>query len=177
VLTGHTHREEVLQEEGVLYLTTASLMFSGHGGSYPAVRILEISEGRLQSWNYAEPRWSVPVYRGSVPYGNLHALQEPSLSCTYRPPNDGSSSEVTATITNHLDRGFDNLRLKFFMPAPGEGSTYTVSGGEVVDVYDAGAGQLWYVVASVGARHSRQVTIAAQQDPDSSSGQNHLAGR
>ncbi len=160
VLSGHTHGEEALEKDGVLYLTTASSMFSGHGGSYPAVRVLEIDDSEIVSWNYEEPQWSVPVYRGSGPHMPLRNLSEPALYCTFSPENDGSNATVTATLTNHLSTGYDDVSLEFAVPSPGTGGSYGISGGEVAGMYDTGTVQIWYVKTGIEAGEQKNIVIA-----------------
>jgi len=159
VLTGHTHAEEVKFDGDVLYLTTTSLLFSPFFGSYPAFRMLEINDNELISWNYSEPHWSVPVYQGSEPYGPLWNLRTPSLACEYTPANDGTRSAVTATVTNYLKNDYAGISLEFVMPVPDPGWIYAVTGGEVVDVYDTGDYQIWYVKTDVKAEAFKEVTI------------------
>jgi predicted phosphodiesterase len=170
VLTGHTHVEEVKLDGDVLYLTTGSLMFNGFGGSYPAFRMLEVMDSELVSWNYEEPRWSVPVYKDSSPYCPLWNLSVSALSCTYTPANNGTSSTVTATVTNFLVKDYDGISLEFVMPVTEPGRTYDVTGGDVVDVYDTGDYQIWYVKTNVDVDSYKEVTIAEAKLPGQRAG-------
>jgi predicted MPP superfamily phosphohydrolase len=159
VLNGHTHHDEALIDDSVVYLTTGSLLFSGFDGSYPAIRMIEVSNSNLVSWNYEEPYWSVPVYRDSAPYSLLWNLSVSSLYCVYKPSNNGNSSTVTATLTNNLIKDYSGINLEFVMPIPEYGKTYRVTGGEVNDMYDTGDYQIWYVKTDIAAESEKEVTI------------------
>ncbi len=159
VLTGHTHQDEVRRDDNILYITTSSVLFNAFGDSYPAFRILDIADDELVSWNYQEPHWPVPVYKDASPGVPVKTLTEPSLTCVFTPSNDGSSSTVTASVTNHLVRDFKHVSIEFTMPVPANGKTYSVTGGSVNDVYDTDEHQIWYVTAGVEAEASAQVTI------------------
>jgi len=159
VLSGHTHQEEVLRDQSVLYLTTTSLMFSGFGGTYPAIRMLDIEDNELISWNYEEPKWSMPVYKDSYPDSPLRDLDVSALSCDYEPANDGKSTTVTATITNYLEKDFNEISVEFVMQKPQSMKSFEVIGGTVTDMYDTGIHQIWYVSADVTANSFTEVTI------------------
>ncbi len=159
VLTGHTHSDAVSFDDDVIYLTTASLSFNEFDGSYPAFRILEVQDNELVSWNYEEPRWSVPVYMNSSPYSPLWNLSTPALFSVYSPSNNGNHSTVTASITNSLVDNYSELSLEFVVPVPSSNRTYKVTNGEVVDMYDTGAHQIWYVKTDISAESCKEVTI------------------
>jgi len=165
VLTGHTHADEVHSDGTVLYLTTASVSFAGLTGGYPAFRILEIEDSELVSWNYQEPRWSVPIYRDSQPYGPVWLLREAALEVSYSPENNGTATTLSATITNHLEKKFSNISLEFVMPRSGETASYKVLGGTIEETYRTASNEIVYVNAAVAANDSSTITVSPSYNP------------
>ncbi|MCP4713593.1 MAG: hypothetical protein GY868_00635 [Deltaproteobacteria bacterium] len=155
VVAGHTHGNDVIIIEGVRYITTTSLAFSGIPGSSRAFRLLKIENDELAAWNYEEPDVPLPLYR----QGPQWSMTDPALFCSYSPANDGAATAITATIENHLQADLEGLSLELYVRAPAAGSTYAVSGAEVVETCTAGDVQIWYVRADVGAETVKEVKI------------------
>ena len=160
VLTGHTHFDENKLDDPVLYLTTSSVMFSGFQGSYPAIRILEIQENNLVSWNYEEPHWSVPIYRDNPPYSNLRNLNTPAFYCEFSPANNGNNQTVTATLTNHLHTGFQDISLEFIMPSSAKETEYETTGGDIVDILYTGTHKILYIRTNIDPASSIEIEVS-----------------
>jgi len=160
VLLGHTHFDRIEEEGECTYITSASVMFDSFGG-YPCIRKLDVSDGELVSWNYEDPKWSTPIYKDSGPDGDpLHTLGTAAISSEFSPANDGTNTTVTAYIYNYLLFDYSDVSLEFYMPDPGAGFTYQVTGGAVVDIYDTGDGQVWYVKTDIPADSVSEVVIS-----------------
>jgi|GEM_PF-1370781 len=159
VFNGHTHYDKVRTDDGVLYITTGSLMFDFLSNIYPVFRLIEIDSGEITSYTFDNDEASVPVYKDSLTAGFQAQLNIPALSCTYLPSNSGISKTVTATLTNHLLENYEGISLEFVMPVPEPGKTYEVTGGEVAETYFDADYQIWYVKAAVHPVLETAVTI------------------
>ena len=163
VLLGHTHVDGVTDEGECKYITTASVMFDGFGG-YPCLRKLDVYDGELVSWNYEDPKWSVPLYKDSGNEGDpLHSLGTAAISSEFSPANDGTNTTVTAYIYNYLLFDYSDISIEFYMPDPGAGYTYEVAGGTVVDVVETGDGHVWYVATDIPADTITEVVISLSE--------------
>jgi predicted phosphodiesterase len=80
-----------------------------------------------------------------------------NITLNYQNPNDGTSSTNTATINSTHIEGFDNTLVKLLVPDYGGG--YTVTGGTVFQVIDAGTFLVHYVNTSVAGYGSAVITI------------------
>jgi len=68
--TGHTHQDAIISENGTRHITTTSCASSVV--EYWGYRELVFDSGELVSYNYKEPRFSLPSYHLNItePYGN-----------------------------------------------------------------------------------------------------------
>jgi len=113
VLAGHVHYDHVTTVNDTLYLTTTTVS-SGLSApdTYWGYRLVRITGDAIHSYNYREPKYSIPLYRLNYTYDR----------------NDGTADTVTATCENDLDVDL-TVRLCFYAP---EG-TYAVDNGVIVD--------------------------------------------
>ncbi|UCF78648.1 MAG: metallophosphoesterase [Candidatus Eiseniibacteriota bacterium] len=80
-----------------------------------------------------------------------------NIGVAYENPNDGTSSTNTATITSNHSEGFDNALVKLLVLD--YGGDYTVTGGTVSQVIDAGAFLVHYVNTNVPGYGNVEITI------------------
>ncbi len=69
-------------------------------------RLVRFQDSRVVSCTYQGSQWGFPFNRGDFPLG-----------VTYTPANDGSQSNVTATITNTLKESLPKAKLTFVLPS------------------------------------------------------------
>jgi len=114
VLAGHVHWDDVTIVNDTLYLTTTTVA-SGLSteDSYWGYRLITVINDTIASYNYREPKYSIPLYRINASIDN----------------NDGSSADVTARLENDLNIDIV-VSLCFYVP---EGS-YGVENGNIVDI-------------------------------------------
>ena len=94
VLAGHVHVDNVTVENGTIFLTTTtpeSEIRTKDG--YWGYRKVDIVNGSIYSYNYEEPKYSIPSYKLNVEYDGLYQ----------------------AKIKNELDEDFKIL-IKFIVP-------------------------------------------------------------
>jgi len=132
-LYGHTHinSENRLGTRPTLNLNTSYTM--NNTGQY---RIIKISGNELQSH---------PV------------IDFNKLNVRYTPANDGTNLRVKALIQNLNPVTFENGLLKFLVRETSSG--YTVTGGAVAQVIDAGNYNVYYVNVNIAASGQQEVTI------------------
>ncbi|UCF50372.1 MAG: metallophosphoesterase [Thermoplasmatales archaeon] len=106
VLAGHVHFDNVTIVNETTYVTTTtpSSSYSGND-SYWGYRLIKIEDGEIASFNYKEPKFSIPSY---------------NLELTYL-------SRDSAEIVNDLETDIDAL-VKFKLPK----DEYKVDNGEIV---------------------------------------------
>ncbi|MCA0986980.1 metallophosphoesterase family protein [Guptibacillus algicola] len=146
-LHGHTHIDDVTKEDGILYTTTTSLELSGK--PYVGFRPLEVKDGNVVNYNYQDPHHSIPVYEnGDTERGVM------SLESSYKNSNDGHSSNLTATITNRLDKAM-TVTVPFYLVK----GDYNVSEGTVTQNTASGDKQHIEVEITVPAKSSKEIVV------------------
>ena len=94
VMAGHVHYDDVTTLNDTLYLTTTTASSSLSGDdAYWGYRLIEIKDGQIASYNYKEPKFSIPSY-------NLNYKFEDAY---------------TAIVKNDLEKDV-NVTLKFSVP-------------------------------------------------------------
>lgn len=139
VLAGHVHYDHVTTVNHTLYLTTTTVA-SGLSApdAYWGYRLVKVAGDTIQSHNYREPKYSIPLYRLNYTYDR----------------NDGTTRTVTATCENDLN--IDAMaRLCFYAP---EGE-YVVDNGVIVDQRSAGGITKTVVDAVLPAGSETEVTL------------------
>lgn len=139
VFDGHVHYDNVTVKGGTLYITTTTCASElSADDAYWGYRLIDVNSGKITSYNYREPKYSIPLYR---------------LNCTYS-ENDGSASTVSADIENDLEMNV-TARLHFYVPA----GDYEVQNGKIVKETVVGGIERVEVDAYVPRLHSLEVTI------------------
>lgn len=151
IMSGHEHHDLITMmpwsngQGSTIYANTTTLEpVCGVTDEYPGYRIVEISGDEIASYMYKEPKWSYPYYDGIVvgQENNLDAISlDLAIDIEFSNGGDWSmqQEDVTCTVTNKLEKDFQGCCLKFYMPSPGEGGSYDVSGAadsEVVPIPD-----------------------------------------
>jgi len=122
-----------------LYLTTTTVS-SGLSteDSYWGYRRITVVNDTITSYNYREPKYSIPLYRINASIDN----------------NDGTSTDVTARLENDLDIDI-TIRFCFYVP---EGS-YVLDNGNIVGMRTDGMTVKIIVDAYVPAQSEIEVRV------------------
>jgi len=83
-----------------------------------------------------------------------------NLRVTYDAANDGTETDVTATVINGLNESFEHARLKFHVPAAS--MPYAVNGGTVTHSIVDGAVATYYVHIDLDAMSGATVSISPE---------------
>lgn len=139
VFDGHVHYDNVTVKGGTLYITTTTCASDlSADDAYWGYRLIDVNSGKITSYNYKEPKYSIPLYR---------------LNYTYS-TNDGSASTVNADIENDLEMNV-TARLHFYVPA----GDYEVQNGKIVKETSINGIERVEVDAHIPPLHSMEVTI------------------
>ncbi|MGA4720838.1 metallophosphoesterase family protein [Fictibacillus nanhaiensis] len=138
-LHGHTHIDNITEQDGILYSTTASIELSAK--PWVGYRLFEktAADNKFNSYVYEGPDRSMPVYQN----GNTSAGVV-SFENKFQLPNDGSQVTQTATVTNRLNKSL-TVNIPFYMK---QGS-YTPSVGKVVETQLYGSKQFVEVQVTI----------------------------
>lgn len=138
-LHGHTHIDNITEQDGILYSTTASIELSAK--PWVGYRLFEknATDNKFRSYVYEGPDRSMPVYQN----GNTSAGVV-SFENKFELPNDGSQVTQTATVTNRLNKSL-TVNIPFYMK---QGS-YTPSTGKVVETQLYGTKQFVEVQVTI----------------------------
>lgn len=91
VLAGHVHYDDVTIKNDTVFLTTTTPESKiGYSDGYWGYRLIKIDNGSISSYNYKEPKYSIPSYNIDIEY----------------------ESSTSATITNDLEKDISVL-VKF----------------------------------------------------------------
>lgn len=133
ILYGHTHinAENRLGTRPTLNLNTSFTM-NNHG----QYRLVKIAGDQVQAH---------PV------------IDFNKLNVRYTPANDGTNLRVKAIIQNANPVAFENGLIKFLVRESSAG--YTVTGGTVAQIIDAGNYNVYYVHVNIGASSQQDVLI------------------
>lgn len=148
-LHGHTHIDNITEQDGILYSTTASIELSATPWVGYRVFQKEAGSDGFNSYVYEGPDRSMPVYQdgnssaGVVSFENKFAL-----------PNDGTQVTQTATVTNRLNKEI-TIHIPFYMK-PGQ---YNASNGQIIENKEYGTKQLIEVKATIPANSSKEVKV------------------
>lgn len=149
MLIGHLHRQSVedrwpypilLGAAAHKYATGSLLRFTRRNGRW--------STDAAESWSASDVRL-------------VGAYGAPSVSVSYAQPNDGRARTNEATISNTLDQGFSDGRVRLIL---GEGR-YRVRGGDVLSRYPIAGGK---TVVLVRVDIPRKGTLRLEVEPSSS---------
>ena len=136
VLAGHVHYDNVTILNDTIYITTTTAASSlDKEDAYWGYRLIDVRNWSIFSYNYKEPKYSIPSYRLNVSY----------------------LSEGKAIVKNDLDMDV-NVLLKFTIPAEHEGK-YSVKNGEVLMERSNGNLLQIYVRAMIEKRTEKEIGI------------------
>lgn len=133
VLAGHVHRDTVNNRYGTIFITTttpASDIRKKDG--YWGYRLIKVENGNIVSYNYKEPRYSIPTYKLKIEY----------------------TDTFNAKIKNELEMDIQILS-KFNVP-PGE---YEVQNGYITMIRGNSFMQEIYVEAEVSAQSNLEIEL------------------
>lgn len=179
-ISGHDHSDYVgsikwTDSKGeVLFVNTTSTSFQSDGSSdvYPGYRRIWIDGGKVQSYNYVDPKFSYPLYKGTNVGGttNLGSLETPAVESQWNPGTPGKYKDVTCTIVNNLSKSLPGVYLEFPMPYLSMGYYYRLSNGRFGDIYDlsfSGSNRRVYqVYTDVSSQGTRNVRLSVSSKPD-----------
>jgi 3',5'-cyclic AMP phosphodiesterase CpdA len=157
----------------VKFVNTTSTQFQTETveKKYPGYRRIFIKNGKVASYNYADPKWSYPFYTGTNVGGetDLSTLHDPAISRTVEPAT-GNSEQVTVTVRNTLVKPLGAAYVKLLMPDLRSGYYYRVDGGSFGEVYDVGgdksSSRNYQVYTDVPAGMEKAVTVHQSAAPD-----------
>ncbi|MFP3872591.1 MAG: metallophosphoesterase, partial [Candidatus Aenigmatarchaeota archaeon] len=162
VFAGHTHESTIYDSQGnatpddptegetPLHVTTGDLVKSA-----VEYRYVQINGSEVESLTYDTT--------GDGERDPVAAMPLGQIGLDYSPPNDGTNSEVVATIENNLYENFSGAFIDFTVPAHRPGFEYKVENGTVFEEIDAGEEKIFYVNTDVEKAAAKQVTIKKEQ--------------
>ena len=130
VLAGHIHADDITFFENTTFITTTTPCSSCK--NYWGYRIIEFRNWSIFSFNYKEPKYSIPSYM---------------LNCAYE-------GDRRARIENNLDMNL-TVHLKFFVPS----SNYEVINGKIEKVREKNGFMEIYVTAEIEERSNKEVYL------------------
>ena len=178
-ISGHFHSDFVeafpwADKSGrVLSVNTTCTQFNvdGLSRSYPGYRRIWINNGTVESFNYADPMWSYPIYKGTNVGGvtDLGMLVHPAIESSFS-PSPGSSRTVTLTIENSLKKPLPGAYAEFPMPFLSKGYYYEVKNGSVAQTYDdddkSPEHRVYQVYTDVAPGEVKKVQVVESAAPD-----------
>jgi hypothetical protein len=122
-LHGHTHIDNITEQDEILYSTTSSIELTGK--PWVGYRLFEKdpSQKKFNSYIYEGPDKSMPVYENEKTSAGVVSFEN-----NFKLPNDGSQTTQTATVTNRLNKAV-TINIPFYMKQ----GIYTSSIGEVIE--------------------------------------------
>ncbi len=179
-ISGHDHSDYVgslkwTDSKGdVLFVNTTSTSFQSDGNSdvYPGYRRIWINGDKVESYNYVDPKFSYPFYKGTNVGGttNLGSLETPAIESKWDPAPPENYKDVTCTITNNLSRALPAVYLEFPMPYLSGGYYYMLRNGRFGDIYDLSVSntkkRVYQVYTDVKSEGNQSVRLYVSSKPD-----------
>ena len=136
VLAGHNHLDTVNIENEVIFITTTTpeSEISTEDG-YWGYRLIEINDGEIASYNYKEPKYSIPSYQ--IDY-KIYLYDD----------------FAEAFVNNSLDIDID-VYLKFLMTK----GTYNIDNGEIIMQRDNEENSEIYVKSKIQSLNNESISI------------------
>jgi hypothetical protein len=154
--------------------TTSTQFQSGSDSdSYPGYRKIHIAGGQVESFNYKEPKWSYPWYKGTNVGGitDLGKLTEPAVSAVVTQAE--GSEGVKVEVRNWLDVPLSGAYVEVALPYLSDGYYYTIEGGTFGEMYPnrdkAPDRLLCQVLCDVPPQGSTVVTVSKSAVPEAGS--------
>lgn len=133
VFAGHVHYDDVTIDNGTTYITTTTLASSCDNDGYWGYRLVQVDDSILTSYNYEEPKYSMPSY-------HINIIEQ---------------SEKSITIENDLDKPVPIL-IEFIVP----NQEYTVNQGIIVQKREKEDMAAVYVSATINAQTTASITLS-----------------
>ena len=134
------------QGERPLHVTSADLVKGT--GEY---RMIRINGDDIEFLTYDLNGDGERDDRAGIPRGQI--------SVEFSPPNDGTNTQVVATVENNLYESFEDAFVKFKVPSLPPGHEYVVENGTVLEDIDTGEVNIFYVNTDLDMDSTKQVTI------------------
>lgn len=180
-ISGHKHDDYVAvvslpwsDGSGQLkFVNTTSTQFESNQKppKYPGYRRIWIGDGRVLSFNYKEPGWSYPWWKGTNVGGvtDLKTLTVPAVECSLG-QDEYDTNEATCTIKNHLEKDLPGAFMEFPMPYLSDGYYYEVANGRFAEVFDdkedSPDRRICQVRTDVAPGEEKSVTVRKSGSPD-----------
>ncbi len=133
VLDGHVHYDDVTVVNNTLFLTTTTCASSlSSDDAYWGYRKIEVRDWKIVSYNYKEPKFSIPSYKINIERGENYVM-----------------------ITNTLDIPI-TVHVGFYLPY----GAYTIKNGEVMMKRLKGDMLKLYVKADVNSNDELRIKLA-----------------
>lgn len=140
VLAGHNHLDTVNIENDVIFITTTTPESEiRNSDGYWGYRLIEIRNGEISSYNYKDPKYSIPSYQ--IDY-NLNV----------------SNNKALATINNNLDIDI-NITLRILL----DKGFYNVDNGEIKLQRDSEKYSELYIYSNIQA-HAEELVILSENN-------------
>ena len=128
ILSGHVHFDNVTIKNNTIFVTTTTpeseiRVKDGYWG----YRLISIKDGDILSYNYKEPKYSIPSYKIDIKYKN----------------------STSAIVTNELDKDITVL-VKFFTPK----NSYKIVNGTIEMIRENNYSQEYYVKVDIPSNTS-----------------------
>ncbi len=132
VLDGHVHYDNVTIMNGTVFITTTTCASSlSSDDAYWGYRKIEVRNWKIVSYNYEEPKFSIPTYKINVDKGENYAV---------------ISNNLNIPLTAHIS---------FFLPD----GTYNVKNGEIEMMREVNGMIELYVMAEVNSNDEVKIEI------------------
>lgn len=173
VNTGHDHEDWTGTQnwtagdgKTVFGNTTSAALCTGQ---YPGMRMMNVDGSTLVSYNYQDPKYSVPTYKETNVGGstNLENLTTPSIvnDFSYYPTSTNSTS-TTVTINNYLTANIEGATLELPMAKLSGGYYYLASGGTIDQVSELTDNLIYYVKTDLAPQGTQSVSLQKSATPD-----------
>jgi hypothetical protein len=139
VLAGHVHWDDVTYANDTLFLTTTTVSSGlSTDDAYWGYRQVTVTNNTLHSYNYQEPKYSIPLYRLNASFDH----------------NDGTATTVTAHLENDLVTDV-TAYFSFYVPS----GTYVVDNANIIDVRTDGTLDKINIAVVLPAQSETSVTV------------------
>ena len=132
VLSGHVHYDNVTIINGTIYITTTTTASDHRKDAYWGYRLINIKNGAILSYNYREPKYSIPSYHINYTFKNSY----------------------TAIVENNLIKDI-NVLIKFLVPS----GFYNVKNGKVLMERKKNGLSEVYVLANVKKESKLEISL------------------
>lgn len=133
VFDGHVHYDDITLDNDTLYVTTTTVSSSLDDVGYWGYRMITVEDGNIASYNYQEPKYSIPSYQ-------INILDEQANS---------------VTIENKLLKPV-TVQHEFIVPI----GDYTVNTGEIVQIREKDEMAAVYVSATIDAETTETIMLS-----------------